>query len=267
MHQFRHVKMETGGVLARLTLDRPDVHNAFNAEIISELKTAFDTIAAAPDARAVVITGSGKSFCAGADLNYMKSMASFGREENEADAKALSDMFVSIRSCPIPVIGRINGAAMGGGAGLVAACDISVAAESATFAFSEVKLGLVPAVISPYVVERIGPAMARRLFMTGERFDARFAERIGLVDICVPDDILDSVVDEQARQLASSGPTAVAEAKKLVEAVCALPAGEMRQHAISKIAELRGSPEGQEGMGAFLGKRNPEWARSAGKGG
>jgi methylglutaconyl-CoA hydratase len=260
MHEFSHLKIVPEGALSWITLARPDVHNALDARLIAELREAFEAVASDPGVRAVVLAGEGKSFCAGADLNYMKSMASFGREENEADARALSEMFASIRACPKPVVGRINGAAMGGGAGLVAACDVAVAAESSTFAFSEVKLGLVPAVISPYVVERIGTAAARRLFMSGERFDAKFAERIGLIDLAVPDDILDSVVAEQARAFLSSGPAAAAEAKALVESVSNLPADEMRRHAIRKIAELRGSPEGQEGMAAFLEKRKASWS-------
>lgn len=240
-------------------MSRPEVHNAFNSELIGELRDAFLELGKDQNVRAVVLTGAGKSFCAGADLNYMRGIAKAGREENEADAKALSGMFAALRACPKPVIGRINGAAMGGGVGLVAACDISIAAESAQFGFTEVKLGLVPAVISPYVVERIGTARARRFFVTGERFDARVAEKIGLVDLTVPDDILDSVVKEQVRQITSSGPEAIGEAKKLVEAVATLPKEEMRQHAIRKIAELRGSQEGQEGMAAFLEKRKPKW--------
>jgi len=253
------LKIELDGPLATVVLNRPDVHNAFNSDLIGELRDAFLSLAVEENVRAVVLTGAGKSFCAGADLNYMKGIAKAGREENEADAKALSDMFVALRACPKPVIGRINGAAMGGGVGLVAACDISIAAESAQFGFTEVKLGLVPAVISPYVVERIGTARVRRFFMTGERFDARMAEKIGLVDWTVPDDILDSVVKEQVTQLLSSGPKATGEAKKLVEAVTTLSKEEMRQHAIRKIAELRGSPEGQEGMAAFLEKRKANW--------
>jgi methylglutaconyl-CoA hydratase len=260
MHPFEYLKIEPEGALVRIVLNRPEVHNAFNGELIYELRTAFDALAVDGKVRIVILTGAGKSFCAGADLGYMKTMASYGPEENSKDARALSDMFAAIRSCPKPVIGRINGAAMGGGAGLAAACDLSIAAESATFAFSEVKLGLIPAVISPYVVERIGASAARRLFMTGERFDAKLAERVGLVDMAVPDDILDSVVAEQARQLLSSGPMATGEAKRLVEAVKSLPADEMRIHAISKIAHLRGSPEGQEGMAAFLEKRKPSWS-------
>jgi methylglutaconyl-CoA hydratase len=260
MHAFAHLKISPEEALIRVALNRPDVHNAFNAELISELREAFETISADGSVRAVVLTGEGKSFCAGADLNYMKAMSGYGRDENAADARALSDMFSAIRSCPKPVIGRINGAAMGGGAGLVAACDIATAADAATFAFSEAKLGLVPAVISPYVVERIGPAVARRFFITGERFDARVAERIGLVDACVPSDILDSVIDEQVAQLLSSGPNAVGEAKALVASVASLPRDAMQDHAIRKIAELRGSPEGQEGMAAFLEKRKPKWS-------
>lgn len=260
MHPFEYLKIEPEEALARIVLNRPEVHNAFNGELIFELRAAFEALAADEKVRVVVLTGAGKSFCAGADLNYMKSMASYGVRENTKDARALSDMFLAIRSCPKPVIGRINGAAMGGGAGLVAACDISIAAESASFAFSEVKLGLVPAVISPYVVERIGSSAARRLFMTGERFDAKMAEKLRLVDRTVPDDILDSVVAEQVRQLLSSGPKATGEAKRLVDAVKSLPHEEMRMHAIAKIAELRGSPEGQEGMAAFLEKKKPSWS-------
>ncbi|MFH0816216.1 MAG: enoyl-CoA hydratase-related protein [Methanobacteriota archaeon] len=259
MHQFALLKIEPEGALARIVLNRPDAHNAFNGELIYELRAAFEALSADGEARVLILTGAGKSFCAGADLNYMKSMASYGPMENSKDARELSDMFAAIRSCPKPVIGMINGAAIGGGAGLAAVCDIAIAAESAAFAFSEVKLGLVPAVISPYVVERIGPSAARRLFMTGERFDARTAARLGLVDAAVPDDILDSVVAEQARQLLSSGPKATGEAKRLVEACKSMPADEIRMHAVAKIAELRGTPEGQEGMAAFLEKRKPSW--------
>ena len=246
--------------MATVSLNRPDVRNALNAELIGELSGAFKSLANEAAVRAVVLTGAGKSFCAGADLNYMKEMARYGKAENEADAKLLSDMFAAIRACPKPVIARVNGAAMGGGVGLVAVSDIAIAGDTAQFGFTEVKLGLVPSVISPYVVERIGSAPARRLFMTGERFEAKTAEKIGLVDLCVPDDVLDSIIKEQVRALLSSGPKATGEAKKLVEAVCDLPKEEMRQHAIRKIAELRGSPEGQEGMAAFLEKRIAKWS-------
>jgi len=254
------VAVEVRGAVAWITLIRPDAHNAFDEEIIRLLKDAFAQLAKGSAVRAIVLTGSGKSFCAGADLNWMKRAAQFTREQNVADARAMAEMFAALRACPKPVIARVNGAAFGGGAGLVAASDISVASDDAVFAFSEVKLGLIPAVISPYVIERIGPAAARRLFMTGERFGTKLALELGLVDIVAPKDKLDDTVGEVLSQLASSGPVAMGEAKRLVTKLAPVPK-DISDCTIEAIADIRRSPEGKEGVAAFLEKRKPSWRK------
>src|SRR5262245_27917452 len=167
--------------IAKVTLDRPDLHNAFNDELIRHVTAAFNDLGANPDVRVIILGGNGKSFCAGADLNWMKSMVSYTKEQNIDDAKAAARMFLAIAKCPKPVIARVHGAALGGGAGVVAACDIGIAVESATFGFTEVKLGIIPGIISPFVISRIGPGRAREFFITGERFSASTAAQIGLL--------------------------------------------------------------------------------------
>lgn len=242
-----------------VTLNRPDVHNAFNESLISELTECFKDAAKDDDTRAIVLSGSGKSFCAGADLNWMKKMIGYTRDENVSDSLEMAAMYEAIDKSPKPVIGRINGSAFGGGVGLVAVCDIAVAAEDALFAFSEVKLGIVPAVISRYVIDKIGPSHARALFTTGERFDAERARSIGLVHEVAPADKLDEGVALKLKLLLSSGPRAVTEAKGLVATVPHLDGESATRYTAEKIAELRVSEEGQEGIGAFLEKRKPAW--------
>lgn len=253
---YETLSIERDGSVVRVTLDRSEVRNAFDDRMVAELTEVFGAAAGEGDVRAVVLTGSGDAFSAGADLSWMRRMASYTYEENLADSRAMARMFEAIAGCPNPVIGRINGPAVGGGVGLVAACDIAVASERARFRFSEVKLGLVPAVISPYVIEHIGPARARRLFVTGEWVDARTAAAIGLVDVVVPHDLLDRAVDDQIRMVCSSGPAAVTHAKRLVRSVVSGATSEDLAHLI---ATLRASDEGQEGIAAFLEGRRPAW--------
>jgi len=248
---------DADGVLT-VTLNRPEVHNAFNEELIAEAVDLFDGIGSSP-ARAVVLRGTGPNFCAGADLNWMSRMVSYTREENVRDSSQLAKMYALINECPLPVIGRIQGAAIGGGVGLVAACDIAIAARDAKFGLSEVKLGILPAVISPYVIAKIGETHARALFLTGERFDAERALRIGLVHRAVDD--LDSAVAETIALLKSSGPEAVRECKKLIAYVASHELVDAIPYTIEAIATRRVSEEGQGGMGAFLKKEKAPWAR------
>jgi methylglutaconyl-CoA hydratase len=216
------LKVDTGKHIARVTLDRPDVHNAFNDELIKLVTEAFADLGARDDVRAIVLAGNGKSFCAGADLNWMKRMVQYSREENVEDARALGRMFLAIAKCPKPVIARVHGAALGGGAGLAAACDIAIALESAQFGFTEVKLGILPAVISPFVIARIGAAKAREFFITGERFLAAVALNIGLVQHVVAHEFaLDALIDSKISQILTSAPGAVAAAKELIFGVAA----------------------------------------------
>jgi len=258
------LRVERDGPVARITLDRPEVRNAFDAELIGELRTTFDSMAAeSPDAlRGVVLSGAGSVFCAGADVEWMRSAIGMGVAENERDAAALHAMLAAVDRCPAPVIARVQGAALGGGMGLCAAADIVVATADATFGFTEAKLGIIPAVISPFVVAKIGESNARALFVTGQRFDAERALRIGLVHEVVADEgALDTRVDELLGELRSAGPTAARATKALVRELRALDPEAARQHTIRHIAQQRTSPEGQEGLGAFLDKRPPTWSR------
>lgn len=245
--------------VARVTLSRPDVRNAFNAGVIAELHQAFTRIAAADDVRAVVVAGEGKVFCGGADINWMRESLDLSFEANAIDAERMSDMFRAIDACPRPVIGRIQGAALGGGAGLAAVCDIVVAADDAIFGFTEVKLGIVPAVISPFVLAKIGASHARALFLTGERFDANRAARIGLVHDVVAADRLDAGVDRAIAEIRSAGPYAASAAKLLVRRVLDATYEESRAITTRAIANQRISPEGQEGLRAFLERRKPSF--------
>ena len=243
-----------------LSLNRPDVHNAFNETLIAELTAALGALEADADVRVVVLTGHGKSFCAGADLNWMKKMAGYGPAENLADAQALALMLRTLYGLAKPTVARIHGAAYGGGVGLAACCDIAIAAVEATFALSEAKLGLIPATISPYVIEAIGARQARRYFLTAERFEAAEAYRIGLVHDIVPGGQLDDRVNEMLGALLLAGPQAQLECKALIRGVAhrsidADVIGGTAQH----IAKVRASPEGKEGVAAFLGKRSPAW--------
>jgi methylglutaconyl-CoA hydratase len=257
---YRYIALTRAEPVATLTLARPDLHNAFNAEMIGELHDCFARLAGDEAARVVVLTGAGPSFCAGGDLNWMQASLDWSHEQNTADAEALAAMFEAAWSLPRPLVGRINGAAMGGGVGLVACCDIAVAADTARFGFSEVKLGLIPAVIAQYVVPKIGVSQARALFVSGERFSAERAFEIGLVHAVTGADDLDATVAGLVGRLLSSGPTAAGAAKRLVDAVWTLERDAARRYAIEAIAAARVGAEGQEGLRAFLEKRNPRWS-------
>jgi methylglutaconyl-CoA hydratase len=250
------------GPIEYLTLNRPDVRNAFNEHLIAEL-TAWTAetreAAARHDVRVVVLAGAGKTFCAGADVTWMSKTVQFTEEENLRDALAMSSMFTAINELPIAVIGRVHGAALGGGAGLAAVCDLVAAASDAVFGFTEVKLGILPAVISPFALAKIGRSAARELFLTGARFSAPRAKEIGLVHTVVAENELDTAVAGYVREILSAGPEAVAAAKALIPHVWGLSADEAAQVTARAIAGRRVSPEGQDGLRAFLEKRPPSW--------
>jgi methylglutaconyl-CoA hydratase len=243
-----NVRVERDGDVLRITLARPDRRNAFDAQLIGELAEAFVDLGRA---RAVVLAGEGASFCAGADVEWMRASVGLSLEENVADANAMRQMFEAIDLCPAPVVARVQGHAIGGGAGLVAVADVPICAPDAIFAFSEVKLGIIPAVISPFAVTKIGPGAARRYFVTGERFDAETALRIGLVSEIADD--LDAAVERVVAELLSAGPLAARWAKRLVRE---RPAG---PETARWIAERRTSDEGQQGLQAFIEKRPARW--------
>ncbi|MBV9027400.1 MAG: enoyl-CoA hydratase/isomerase family protein [Candidatus Eremiobacteraeota bacterium] len=249
------VTVDLSGGVARVTLSRPDVRNAFNAELIERLHEIFTEITAADDVRAVVLAGEGKVFCGGADIGWMRGSLDLSFDENVRDAERMSDMFRAIDNCSKPVIGRVHGAALGGGAGLAAVCDIVVAADNAIFGFTEVKLGIIPAVISPFVLSKIGASQARRFFLTGERFDARKALEIGLVHEMVTDAELDNTVTRCLIELRSAGPHAVSAAKLLIRRVLDNSYDGTRAITTRAIAQQRIGAEGQEGLRAFLERR------------
>ncbi len=259
MKSYSTVNCAVKDKVAHISFCRPEVHNAFNDTVIYEMTDLFAQLDADKTLRAVVLTGEGKSFCAGADLNWMKRVITQSFEENLKEANALAELFGIIYNFRCPVIGRINGAAIGGGVGFVAVCDIAIAAESAKFSFSEVKIGLVPACIGPYVVKKIGEGKAREFFITGERMNAEKAFQVGLVNRYVHDDKLESAVDELLEMIKSSGPAAIAVAKRLVSSVAGMKEAEYKPFTAEMIARLRISAEGQEGMNAFLEKRKPKW--------
>jgi len=253
-----HLSIENG--VARVTLTRPDVRNAFNAEVIRELRDVFTNLSEDRNARIAVLAGEGKSFCGGADVNWMRGALDLSYDENVADAEAMSDMFRAIDRCTKPVIGRIHGHALGGGAGLTAVCDIAIAERETLFGFTETKLGIIPAVISPFVLAKIGVSHARALFLTGERFDASRALAIGLVHEVADGDELDAAVERIIAELRTSGPNAVAAAKALIPRVIAAEYDDTRVVTATAIAKQRTSPEGQEGLHAFLERRKPSFA-------
>jgi len=255
---MKTLRLETNGPVLTVTLDRPDVRNAFNEDVIRELHETFSSIP--PKVRAVVLTGGGAVFCAGADVQWMKKSMNYTEEENAIDAAAMAAMFRSIDECPRPVIGRINGHALGGGSGLVACCDVVVAVEGALFGFTEVRLGIVPANISTFVLPKIGGRSARRYFLTGERFDAAEAKAIGLIHEVVPAGMLDAKVNDLVKEILRCGPNAVAIAKEVIREGLARPRDEAIEYTVNTIARVRVSPEGQEGLGAFLEKRKPNWS-------
>jgi len=246
--------------IVTIYLNRPDVHNAMNEKLMKELTTCFKNLSEDKEVRVIILSGKGKSFCAGADLNWMKSMAKYSKEENIKDSRLLLDLYEAIYNCPKPVIARINGHAFGGGIGLFAVCDINISVPNCKFAFSEVKLGIIPAVISTYIVRRIGLSNMKQLFITGERFNSEHAIKIGLIDHVVPEEELDSFIQKYSEQLISSGPNAVKEVKKLVESYEKMDINKYKEHTVRKIADLRISKEGQEGINAFLEKRKTKWS-------
>ena len=254
------IKTDLADGIARVTLARPEVRNAFNAELIAQLYDVFTGITAADNVRAVVLAGEGPVFCGGADIGWMRSSLDLAYEANVADAERMSDMFRAIDNCPKPVVAAIHGAALGGGAGLAAVCDIAIAAEDAIFGFTEVKLGIIPAVISPFVLAKVGASHARALFLTGERFDARRAQSIALVHEVVPAAELDAAVDRCLAELRTAGPSAVAAAKLVVHRVLDNGYDESRAITTRAIAQQRVSPEGQEGLRAFLERRRASFA-------
>ncbi|HXG54078.1 MAG TPA: enoyl-CoA hydratase-related protein [Vicinamibacterales bacterium] len=246
------------GPVVRVTLNRPEVRNAFNEDVIAEL-TAWAASVGATDARVAILAGFGKAFCAGADLAWMSKMVGYSREENERDAMAMSTMFNALDTLPIPLIGRIHGAALGGGTGLAAVCDIVVAADDAVFGFTEAKLGILPAVISPFAIRKVGISAARELFLTAARFSAGRARDLGLVHCVRPVADLEAAVDGYVRELLTSGPDAIAGAKRMIATVAGRPPAEVAQVTAETIARHRVSAEGQAGMQAFLGKRPAPW--------
>ena len=246
--------------IARITLSRPEVRNAFNDEVIQQLKTAFEAVGTRDDVRAVVLAAEGPAFCAGADLNWMRRMADYTRDENVADAGQLAAMLQAIYECPKPTIAAVQGDVFAGGMGLVAACDMAVSVDTATYCLSEVKLGLIPATISPYVIRAMGARAAHRYFLTGERFDAAEALRIGFVHRVVPAEELDNAVDGLLKHLVSAGPAAARACKRLVIDVAEREINEQLIAAtVEGIADIRASAEGKEGVQAFLQKRKPAW--------
>jgi methylglutaconyl-CoA hydratase len=254
------LQVDVSGPVAQVWLNRPDVRNAFNETVIAELTQTFAQISAQKDVRAVVLAGHGKAFCAGADLNWMKKMASYSHDENRADAMSLATMLRTIYECEKPVIARVHGACFAGGMGLAAACDITVAAHEAEFCLSEVKLGLIPATISPYVIKAMGENAARRYFLTAEKFSAAEAYRVGFVHEICPLELLDETVDDLLSALIDNSPNAVRQAKRLVREVSGKPVDDaLLADTAERIAQIRASEEGREGVKSFLEKRKPHW--------
>jgi methylglutaconyl-CoA hydratase len=251
------------GAVARVTLSRPDVHNAFDASLIAELRTTFASLAReSPEAlRAVVLAGDGPSFCAGADLDWMRAASTLDVEGNEQDAMGMADMFETLDTCPAPVIARVQGAALGGGMGLCAVADLVIAESGTRFGFSETRLGILPAVISPFVIAKIGESHARALFPGGRRIDAVRAQRIGLVhEVVEGEEALDQAVDVAVADLLLAGPTAARAAKAIVREVRGLGHGAAKWHTARVIARQRVTAEAREGFAAFEAKRRPNWA-------
>ena len=254
------LQIEREGLVARVWLNRPDVRNAFNEGVITELRSTFDSLAADTSLRAIVLGGRGKAFCAGADLSWMKTMAGYSWEQNHADAQALAEMLWAIYRCPVPVVGRIQGDCYAGGVGLAAVCDVLVAGDGVQFCLSEARLGLLPATISPYVIRAMGEQAARRYFVTAERFSATQAAAMGFVHEVCAADALDAKVDEIVAALVGNGPMALRACKTLVQDVAGREVdAALREETAHRIADVRASDEGREGVQSFLGKRKPAW--------
>ena len=256
----RYLTLTVNAHIATITLTQPEIRNAFSDEVIVEITEAFRVAAERPDVRAVVLAAEGPAFCAGANLNWMRSMANYSRDENLQDAGVLAEMMRTIYHCPKPTIARVQGDVYAGGMGLVAACDMAVAVDTANFCLSEVKIGLVPATIAPYVLRAMGPRAAHRYFLTGERFDAQEALRMGFVHKVVEADALDQAVDSLLMALMTAGPNAVQACKKLVIDTAEREINaELIAQTVECIADIRASEEGKEGIQAFLSKRKPSW--------
>ena len=256
----RSVTLTMNAGVATVTLSQPEIRNAFSDEVIADITAAFDTVAQHANVRVVVLAAEGPAFCAGANLTWMRRMADYSREENVVDAGKLAQMLHTIYTCPHPTIARVQGDVFAGGMGLVAACDMAVAVDSANFCLSEVKIGLVPATIAPYVLRAMGPRAGHRYFLTAERFDAAAALRMGFVHEVVPADELDNAVDALLKHLLQAGPDALKACKKLVLDVAEREINEqLSRDTVERIADIRASDEGKEGVQAFLGKRKPSW--------
>jgi methylglutaconyl-CoA hydratase len=256
---FQFLDIRRDGPIEYVTLNRPDVRNAFNEHVIEELTRWAAGISGDGEMRAAVLAGAGKAFCAGADLTWMSRMVSYTHDENVEDAAAMARMYASLDQLPIALIGRVHGAALGGGAGLAAVCDIVVAEEQATFGFTEVKVGIVPAVISPFVLTKLGASAARELFVTGMRFGAARAKEIGLVHAVVPERELDASVRAYVAEILTAAPGGIATVKELLREIGGRRVQDATGITTATIAARRVSPEGQEGMKAFLEKRRPNW--------
>ena len=261
---YDYLTVRRDAAVEYLTLNRPDVRNAFNEQVIAELTewaASLSGPARTHEVRAVVLAGAGPVFCAGGDAKWMSSTVAYGEAENLRDARAMAAMFLALDEVPVPIVCRIHGAAIGGGAGLAAVSDIVVAEDTATFGFTEVRLGIVPAIISPFVLARIGQSAARELFLTGARFPAARAREIGLVHAVVPAAALDARVSEYVHEILLGGPEAVMSAKALIRSITGRTPDEATDITASTIARRRVSAEGQEGLRAFLEKRQPSWLR------
>jgi methylglutaconyl-CoA hydratase len=259
MHRYQTIEVAAQGPVLHIRLNRPEVRNAFNGTVVTELQQAFAAASTDPAARVVVLSGNGKSFSAGADLAWMQEQAELPQQRNQEGAERMARMFLAIARCSKPVVARIHGHALGGGTGLTAAVDLAFCTEDCQFGLTEVKLGIVPAVISPFVMQKIGVGRARALFLTGERFSGAEAQRIGLVQRAVPEAELDGQVQKAVDELLSAGPAAVASSKELIRAVGGLSLEDAIPVTSKWIAELRATPEAREGFAAFLGKRKPNW--------
>lgn len=259
MSNYEHLSVGRGNEVVTVSLARPDARNALNAGLIGELTRCMEELAGDDGVRVVVLTGEGDFFCAGADVGYMRDTANFSYEENMEDARELAAMFRAVEECPKPVVARVRGAAIGGGVGLVAASDVAVAEDGTIFAFSEVRLGISPATIAPFVLRKIGPSHTRALFLTGERFDVQRAQAIGLVHEVASEGDLDAAVREKVEGLLAGGPGALAATKALLRELPDAAPGKATEIMARRIAELRTGEEGQEGLGAFLEKREPTW--------
>jgi len=257
--QYSRLRLERDAAVTRVILNRPEVRNAFDDVLIEELTRAFRAVAADPEARVVVVSGDGPSFCAGADVAWMRKAGTYSRKKNEADARRMARMLRAIDLCPRPVVARVHGHAIGGGVGLIAAADVAIAAEGTVFSLAEVKLGILPSVISPYVLRAIGPRQARDLFLTGDRFDAAHALRIGLVHRVVAAGELDAACQSKIDSLLTSGPQAVSVAKRLIEQVSGKNPDQAMPLTVRTIAQRRASAEAKEGLTAYLEKRAPSW--------